>query len=406
MISDTDKYISFGASTKLFPQEEMLEVKKPRTSISIGVPKETSFQEKRIALVPDGVALLVQNGHQVIMEADAGKAAHFYDLEYNEAGATIVSTPEEVYKADIILKVAPPSDDEIELLKTKQTIISSLHFTSQNAEFFKKLTAKKTTAIGFEYIKDKSNIFTVVRSMSEIAGNTSILIASEYLCHPEYGKGKMLGGFSGITPTDVVILGAGTVGEFAARAAMGLGAAVKIFDDSIYKLRRLQNSLNTRIYTSIFQPKVLLKSLKTADVVIGAIHSPEGRTPCIVSEEMIQQMKFGAVIVDVSIDQGGCFETSRITNHVEPVFIKYGVVHYCVPNIASRVAHTASYALSNIFATILLKIAEEGGIDGMLKYDAGVRNGLYFYNGILTNKSIGNYFNLPFQSIDLLLAAF
>jgi alanine dehydrogenase len=406
MISDTDKYISFGTSTKLFPQEEMLEVKKSRTSISIGVPKETSFQEKRIALVPDGVALMVQNGHQVIMEADAGKAAHFYDLEYNEAGATIVSTPEEVYKADIILKVAPPSDDEIELLKTKQTIISSLHFTSQTAEFFKKLTAKKTTAIGFEYIKDKSNIFTVVRSMSEIAGNTSILIASEYLCHPEYGKGKMLGGFSGITPTDVVILGAGTVGEFAARAAMGLGAAVKVFDDSIYKLRRLQNSLNTRIYTSIFQPKVLLKSLKTADVVIGAIHSPEGRTPCIVSEEMIQQMKFGAVIVDVSIDQGGCFETSRITNHAEPVFIKYGVVHYCVPNIASRVAHTASYALSNIFATILLKIADEGGIDGMLKYDAGVRNGLYFYNGILTNKSIGNYFNLPFQNIDLLLAAF
>jgi alanine dehydrogenase len=406
MISDTEKYISFGTSTKLFPQEEMLEIKKQKTNISIGVPKETSFQEKRIALVPDGVALLVQNGHKIIMEADAGKAAHFYDLEYNEAGATIVNTPEEVYKADIVLKVAPPSDEEIEILKSKQTIISSLHFTSQNAEFFKKLSSKKTTAIGFEYIKDKSNIFSVVRSMSEIAGNTSILIASEYLCHPEYGKGKMLGGFSGITPTDVIILGAGTVGEFAARAAMGLGASVKVFDDSIYKLRRLQNSLNTRIYTSIFQPKVLLKSLKTADVVIGAIHSPEGRTPCIVSEDMVQQMKFGAVIVDVSIDQGGCFETSRITNHAEPVFMKYGVVHYCVPNIASRVAHTASYALSNIFATILLRIAEEGGIDGILKNDLSVRNGLYLYNGILTNKSIGNYFNLPFQNIDLLLAAF
>jgi len=406
MITDTEKYLSIGTKNKLFPQEEKLEIKKQRSHISIGVPKETSFQEKRIALVPDGVALLVQNGHQVIMEADAGKAAHFYDLEYNEAGATIVNTTEEVYKADIILKVAPPSDDEIDMFKSKQTIISSIHFTSQCGEFFKKLISKKITAIGFEYIKDKSGIFTVVRSMSEIAGNTAILIASEYLCHPEYGKGKMLGGFSGITPTDVIILGAGTVGEFATRAAMGLGASVKVFDDSLYKLRRLQNSLNTRVYTSIFQPKVLMKSLKTADVVIGAIHSPEGRTPCIVTEEMIQQMKFGSVIVDVSIDQGGCIETSHITNHAEPIFMKYGVIHYCVPNIASRVAHTASYALSNIFATILLRIAEEGGIEGILKNDASVRHGLYLYNGILTNKSIGNYFNLPFQNIDLLLAAF
>lgn len=406
MIADTEKYISFGTSTKLFPQEEMLEIKKQKTNISIGVPKETSFQEKRIALVPDGVALLVQNGHKVIMEADAGKDAHFYDLEYNEAGANIVHSSEEVYKADIVLKVAPPSYEEIEMLKSKQTIISSLQFTAQNADFFKKLSSNKTTAIAFEYIKDKTNIYSVVRSMSEIAGNTSILIASEYLCHPEYGKGKMLGGFSGITPTDVIILGAGTVGEFATRAAMGLGASVKVFDDSIYKLRRLQNNLNARIYTSIFQPKVLLKSLRTADVVIGAIHSPEGRTPCIVSEEMVQQMKFGAVIVDVSIDQGGCFETSHITNHAEPIFMKYGVVHYCVPNIASRVAHTASYALSNIFATILLKIAEEGGVEGILKNDSGVRNGLYLYNGILTNKTIGNYFNLPYQNIDLLLAAF
>ncbi|OIP01947.1 MAG: alanine dehydrogenase [Bacteroidetes bacterium CG2_30_32_10] len=406
MIADTEKYISFGTSTKLFPQEEMLEIKKQKTNISIGVPKETSFQEKRIALVPDGVALLIQNGHKVIMEADAGKDAHFYDLEYNEAGANIVHSPEEVYKADIVLKVAPPSYEEIEMLKSKQTIISSLQFTAQNADFFKKLSSKKTTAIAFEYIKDKTNIYSVVRSMSEIAGNTSILIASEYLCHPEYGKGKMLGGFSGITPTDVIILGAGTVGEFATRAAMGLGASVKVFDDSIYKLRRLQNNLNARIYTSIFQPKVLLKSLRTADVVIGAIHSPEGRTPCIVSEDMVQQMKFGAVIVDVSIDQGGCFETSHITNHAEPIFMKYGVVHYCVPNIASRVAHTASYALSNIFATILLKIAEEGGVEGILKNDSGVRNGLYLYNGILTNKTIGNYFNLPYQNIDLLLAAF
>ena len=399
-------YFSMKSSGQLMPQEEMLEIKKHKKSFSIGVPKEISFQENRVAIVPEAVGLLVQNGHQVFIEANAGKAAHFPDTEYIENGGQIVFSAEEVYKADIILKVAPPSYDEIDMMKSRQTLISTMHLTIQDKNYFKKLITKKITALSFELIKDKTGSFPVVRAMSEIAGNTCVLIASEYMCDTVYGKGRMFGGFSGITPSEVVILGAGTVGEFAARAAMGLGALVKIFDNSLYKLRRLQNNLNTRIFTSIIQPKVLLKSLKTADVVIGALPASEGRSPVVISEQMVMEMKKGSVIVDVSIDQGGCVETSRATNHTDPVFQLHGVTHYCVPNIASKVPHTASYALSNFFAPILLDLGEEGGIDNKLKNDYGVRQGVYLYNGILTNKFIGDYFKMSYQDIELLMMAF
>jgi len=265
--------------------------------------------------------------------------------------------------------------------------------------------AKKMTTLAYELIEDNAGSFPVIKAMSEIAGTSSIFIAAEYLESSEFGKGNLFGGFPGITPTEVVILGSGTVSEYAARAALGLGAVVKVFDNSIYKLRRLQDSLRTRIFTSIIQPKVLLKALKTADVVIGAIHSSEGRTPCIVTEYMIQQMKYGSVIIDVSIDQGGCFETSKTTTHNKPVFTKFDVTHYCVPNIASKAPHTASYALSNFFTPILVKIGEMGGLENMLKMDYSLRQGVYFLNGTLTKPYIGEYFTLPYQDIELLIAA-
>jgi len=394
------------AGTEALTQMERLETTPQKKKLIIGIPKENTFQENRIALVPNTVNLLVNSGHKVIIQSDAGKNARFFNNHYSEQGAQIVDTIEEVFKADIILKVSPLSLEELKLLSNKQVIISTLHATIQKEEYFRLLSAKKVTALAFEYIKDKTNTFVVVRSMSEIAGNTSILIAAEYLSNINNGKGLMLGGFSGITPTEVVILGAGTVGEFAARAAMGLGATVKVFDNSVYKLRRLQNSLNARIITSIIHPSLIAKALKTADVVIGAMHSETGRTPIIVTEDMIKQMKMGSVIIDVSIDQGGCFETSRVTTHTEPVFTKHNVIHYCVPNIASRVARTASYALSNIFGPLLVRVGEEGGIENLIKKDIGLRNGVYMYNGILTNEYISQQFNIPFQNIDLLLAAF
>lgn len=399
-------YVLFSKGGQFLPQEEMLEVRKRKNHLVLGVPRETAFQENRVALAPEAVALLVQNGHKVLIESKAGENAFFPDNEYSEAGGEIVYSPEEVFKANMILKVSPLTDQELGYLKTGQVIFSALAMPMQKESYFKALAGKKVTAAAFEFIRDKTNSFPLVRSMSEIAGNTSILIAAEYLSDRKYGKGRMFGGFSGITPTEVVILGAGTVGEYAVRGAMGLGAMVKVFDNSLYKLRRLQNNLSARVFTSIIQPKVLLKALRTADVVIGALHSPWGRTPIVVTEEMVSQMKYGSVIVDVSIDQGGCIETSEITNHSDPVFRKFGVTHYCVPNIASRVPHTASYALSNFFGPVLLSIGEAGGLENMLKHDPGVRQGVYMFNGILTNQYIGEYFHMTYQDIDLLMAAF
>ncbi|HXC06790.1 MAG TPA: alanine dehydrogenase [Bacteroidia bacterium] len=393
------------AKGALLPQEEMLEVGRKKGKLFIGIPREISFQENRVALVPDAVALLVNDGHQVLVETNAGKSANFQDHDYSEAGAQIASSPQEVYKADLILKVAPPSLEEIGMMQARSTLLSSLQLTVQPENFVKELMAKRITAIAFDWIKDEDGIFPVIRSMGEIAGGTSILIAAEYLSNANNGQGSILGGISGISPTEVVILGAGTVGEFATRAALGLGASVKVFDNSVYRLRRLQSAIGTRVFTSIIQPRVLAKHLKTADVVIGAIRVPQGRTPCVVSEEMVSEMKVGSVIVDVSIDQGGCFETSDVTNHTKPVFRKHGVIHYCVPNIASRVARTASYAFSTIFAPILLNIGEEGGVDKMLKNNMGVRYGVYLYYGTLTNQYLAETFKLSYTDIDLLMAA-
>jgi len=390
----------------LLPQEEMLEIQHSKKTFTIGVPREISPQENRIALVPDAVGMLCQNGHSVFIETDAGKAARFSDVEYSDAGAIIKYSPEEVYKSDIILKVAPPIPAEIEMMQTRQTLLSVMNMMGQDSEYYRKLSNKKATALAYELIKDRTGIFPIKRAMSEIAGNTSVLIAAEYLSHNDYGKGNMLGGFSGITPTEIVIIGAGTVAEYAARASMGLGAVVKVFDNNLYKLRNIQEKLNTRVFTSILQPRVLMKSLKTANVLIGAMHSDEGRTPCYVTEDMVRNMKQGSVIIDVCIDQGGCVETSKVTTHANPVFREHGITHYCVPNIASRVPHTASYALSNFLASILMKFADEGGTDASLNSDVWLRNGVYLYNGILTNRVVGNYFNLPFQDINLLMGSF
>jgi len=398
--------LKFSDGEKLLPQEEILELDYKKSKITIGIPKESSYQECRIPLVPKSAGLLVANGHEILVEEGAGKSAHFEDNEFSEAGARIVSSKEEVYKADIIMKVAPPSYEELDLLNSRQTLVSSIHITGQSREYFEKLMAKRMTTLAYEYIKDKAKTFPLIRSMSEIVGVSTISIANEYLHNPKFGKGTLLGGFPGITPSEVVILGAGTVAEYAARAAIGLGAIVKVFDNSIYKLRRLQNSLGARIFTSIIQPSVLLKSLKTAHVAIGAMHSSEGMSPTVVSEEMVSQMKKGSVIIDVSIDQGGCFETSKVTSHLEPVYKKYDVTHYCVPNIASRVPHTASYALSNYFTPVLLKMGEMGGIEKMLKVDYGLRQGAYLFHGTLTKPYIGEYFTLPYQDIELLIAAF
>lgn len=395
-------FLSFSSS-ELMPQEEVLEVKTAKSDLMVGIPKETAFQEKRVPLTPDGVLLLTDNGHEIVIESGAGEGANYSDKDFSEAGARIVYSPEDVYKSDIILKVEPPSLKELDMMKPRQTLISALQLKAQKKTYFKKLMDKKITAISFENMEDEDGIVPVVRSMSEIAGNTSILIAAEYLSNANNGKGFMLGGVSGVPPTEIVIIGAGTVGTYAARTALGLGASVKVFDRSLSKLRRLQNILsNMPIYTCVIQPKILEKALMRCDVAIGAIRSESGRTPCVVTEDMVSKMKAGSVVVDVSIDQGGCFETSELMSHDNPVFNKYDVVHYCVANIPSRVSRTASFSLSNILAPVILSIGEYGGVDGILHKNEGVRKGLYVCNGTLVNKPIGEWFDLPYTDAHLL----
>ncbi|MGB1645914.1 MAG: alanine dehydrogenase [Flavobacteriales bacterium] len=387
----------------LLPKEEMLEVERKKGSLHIGIPKETSFQERRVALVPETVSLLVAHGHEVKVESNAGVGANFSDNDYSEAGAQICKSRKEIYECNIVFKVTPPSDDEVELMPGNQTFISALQISIQPKQVLTKLIKKKITAIAWDYIQDEEGVFSLVRTVGEIAGNTSILIAGELISSFSSGKGMMLGGIAGVQPTEVVIIGAGTVGEFATRAALGLGASVKVFDNRLSKLRRLQNDIGQRVYTSIIQPKVLAKAIRRADIVIGALRSSVGKTPCVVTELMVQEMKSGSVIVDVSIDQGGCFETSRVTNHDDPTFVKHGVTHYCVPNIASRVSRTASFAISNIFSPLLLEMGERGGVEDLIRSHSGFRNGVYIYKGLLTNEVLGKVFNLKYKDINLIL---
>ncbi|WP_439129634.1 alanine dehydrogenase [Polaribacter sp.] len=386
----------------LLPQEEMLEIKKQKGELFIGLPKETYLSEKRVCLTPDAVGALTANGHRVVVETGAGDGASFTDKEYSEAGAKISYNLEEAFKCNIVLKVAPPTEKEIEFINPKAILISSLQLKTQNKPYFESLAKKKITAIAFDFIKDDHNSYPIVKSLSEIAGTASILIAGELMSGLNKGNGLLLGNIGGVPPSSVVIFGAGTVGEYAAKTAIGLGARVKVFDNSISKLRKLQDCLNAPIYTSTLQPKSILKALMRCDVAIGAIRG-KARSPICATEEMIEKMKEGAVMVDVAIDRGGCFETSNVTTHKTPTFVKHGVIHYCVPNIPARYSRTASVSISNIFTPYLLNIAEEGGFENTARFDKSLRNGMYFYHGILTNKTVADWFDLPFRDINLLI---
>lgn len=385
--------------------EETLDIKPKGAQLHIGIPKEIAFQENRIALTPDAVGVLVSNGHQVTIEHNAGEASHFADKDYSEAGAKIVYHREEVYKAPILVKSAPVIDEELPLLQHGQMIISPIHLSILKAELLQKMMDKRITAISFENLKDDSGTYPIVRSMSEIAGSAVMLIAAQYLSSANHGKGVLLGGISGIAPTKVIIIGAGIVGEYAARAALALGASVKVFDNSVYRLKRLQNNIGHRLWTSVIEPRLLAKQLKTCEVAVGALGSQTGRTPIVISEEMVSGMRPGSVIIDVSIDRGGCFETSEITTHENPVYRKYGVIHYCVPNIPSGFARTASQAISNVLMPLLLDAGDDGGFEKMVWHQIHLRSGIYMFKGALTNFYLSERFNLKYTDLNLLIAS-
>lgn len=387
---------------QLLPQEEKLEIARHKSELFIGVPKETAYQERRICLTPDAVNSLTSHGHRVMIEAGAGESSSYSDKEYSDAGAEITNDTKKVFTCPIILKVEPATLPEIEMMNPQTIIISAIQLKTQRKAYFEALATKRITALAFEFIKDEDGSYPAVKSLSEIAGIAAVHIAAELMINQSIGKGLLFGNITGVPPTEVVILGAGTVAEYAARTAIGLGATVKVFDNSITKLRRLQNTLNQRIYTSTIQEKGLLKALRRCDVAIGAMRG-KNRTPIVVTETMVEHMKKGAVIVDVSIDTGGCFETSEVTTHEKPIFIKSNVIHYCVPNIPSRYSKTASMSISNIISPFLLQIADDGGIESAIRCNRGLKNGIYFYHGLLTNKSIADWFNLEYRDINLIV---
>lgn len=406
MSTSSELLKQLAREVSMLPQEQTMEVGGKNKRLLIGIPKEITPQEHRVPLTPASVAVLTSRGYDIVVQRGVGSSVQFQDSDYSEAGAKLADSAQEVFESDLILKVAAPVEEEIALLRHKQILVSALQMGGQHRESLRRMMEKKVTAVAWDFIKDREGIFPIVRAMGEIAGNTAIQIAAEHLSTDKGGQGLMLGGISGVAPAEVVVIGAGTVGEFATRAALGVGASVKVFDKSIYRLRRLQSTLGARIWTSIIQPDVLKQALLQADVAIGALRPEHGRTPLVVTDEMVGQMKAGSVIVDVSIDRGGCFETSEQTTLTDPVFKKYGVIHYCVPNIASRVPRTASYALTNIFTPILLTMGEMGRFEDVIKRNLGLRHGVYLYNGALTSEILSEAYRLPFKDLDIMLAAF
>ncbi len=385
--------------------EETLDVKIPGAKLHIGIPKEIAFQENRISLTPDAVGVLVSNGHEVIVEHNAGDACHFHDKDYSEAGATITYNREDVFKAPILVKTAPVVEEDLPLLQLNQTIISTIHYSALKGGIIEKMMEKKITALSFENLKDEHGTYPIVRSMSEIAGGAVMLIAGQYLSSFNKGKGVLLGSISGIPPTKVVIIGAGIVGEVAARNALALGASVKVFDNNVYRLKQLQNNLGQRVWTSVLEPRILAKQLKTCEVAVGALSNEFGRAPVVVTEDMVAAMRKGSIIIDVAIDRGGCFETSELTSHEHPTFTKHDVIHYCVPNIPSGFARTASQAISNVLMPMLLQVSDEGGLEEIVWHNFHIREGIYLFKGALTDFYISEKFNLKFTDLNLLIAS-
>lgn len=387
---------------QLLPQEETLEIARQKGNLYIGIPKEAYFQEKRICLTPDAVNAIVSNGHRVLIEKGAGLEAGFSDNDYSEAGAQLTNDTQKVFACPIVLKVEPPTLGELQWMQPKTVLISALQLKTRKKEYFDALAKKKITALAFEFIKDEDHSYPLVKALSEIAGTASVLIAAELMVNAKRGNGLLFGNISGVPPIEVVVIGAGTVGEFAVRSALGLGANVKVFDSSITKLRTIQTNVGRILYTSTVQPKNLMKALLRCDVAIGAVRG-QNRAPIIVTEDMVMKMKKGAVIIDVCVDMGGCFETTEMTSHDNPTFINHGVIHYGVPNIPARYPKTASISISNIFTPYILEIAEGGGLENAIRFDQGLKNGLYFYRGILTNKAVADWFDLPYSDLNLLI---
>lgn len=396
----------FSIEQGVLTLEKVAQTRKSENQLKIGIPKETTSEERRVAVTPEGVETLINAGHMVFVEKGAGETSRFGDDLYVLAGAHIAASASDLYaQAELIAKMFPPTGAELSLLQDRQILISALHLGSATAELIQKLMALRITAIGFEFIRDTDGTFPIVRMMHEITGALSIQLATRFLESTSGGRGLILGGISGIPPATVVILGSGIIGEWAARAALGYGANVMVLDTELGPLRQIEHFLSRNVTTAMANPQYLRRAIRSADVVIGAKMKHGQRSPVLITEDMIAEMRPGSVVIDLMMDQGGCIETSRPTTLSQPTFVQHGVIHCCIPNLPSAVSRTSSIALSNVLVPYLLEIGEQGSINNALWYNPSLRNGTYVYRSHLTKKSLAAMFNMPHRDIELLIAS-
>lgn len=391
---------------KIEPKAQKVKLQKKRRPLSIGIPKETSVDEKRVPLTPDDIIAIKNAGFDVLIEKGAGLKSNFTDLEYSEAGAKIVNKRQKIYSdAFIIVKISPLTLEEIELISPEKIVFSALNLSTQSSIRLRKLQEKKITAIAYELYNDEYDFNPFLHVIGQINGSSAIMIASELLSNSTGGKGVMLGGLTGMPPTEIVVLGTSISAEYAIRIALGLGATVKVFDNSMANFIKFHNTFGQHLFTSTITYSHIKKAVSTADVIINTLDKKPGKS-FLITEEMLFSMKEGSVIIDLKIDSGSIVETSEITTFDNPTFIKHGVIHYCVPNLASRVAQTSSTAISNLLSNILLKILEQGSIIPLLQFDYELRNAAYLFKGISTNRLVSNTLNLNYTDINLIIHVF
>jgi alanine dehydrogenase len=402
MIYDSSRSASFVV------RELLQKVEKQGMSVVIGIPREDRKFEKRVPLTPETVSLLVKSGYRVLLEAGAGLTINYTDAYYAESGAEIVDSAEEVFRADLILKILPPTLEEVAMMRPRATVFSFLHIHKFSLPLLELMSEKKINALAYELYCDDTGLSPFVTSISEIEGTYSITLAAELLSNAHGGKGILLGGVPGISPTEVVVIGAGIAGAMAARAALAMGASVKVFDDDVMKLRAIRHELGCLVFTSTFQPNVLRNVFRSADVVIGAMQYINKTHFYRISNDLIREMKQGAIIIDVRMAQGGCFETTMeacLPGH-PAVFERFGVLHFCEMSLSSRVARTASISLSNIFVSMFSSMADCGGLGHFARFDRGFSAGFYLYAGKMVNRYVGNHFNIPVTDIGLFLPGY
>ncbi len=353
----------------------------------VGVPKEIKDHETRVGLVPSGVTALREAGHEVLVETHAGEGSSLTDREYMQAGAHILDSAAEVWgKADLVVKVKEPQPAEYPYFRPGLILFTYLHLAPL-PQLTDRLLDARVNGVAYETIVESDGSLPLLTPMSEVAGRMSVQVGAQYLEKPNGGRGILLGGVPGVAPANVVILGGGIVGTNAAKMALGLGAHVTMIDRSLNRLRELDDIFNGQLVTLASNTWTIGENLKTADLVVGAVLIPGASAPKLVRREMIATMKRGAVVVDVAIDQGGCFETSHATTHTEPVYTVDGVIHYCVSNMPAAVPHTSTLALTNATFPYLMELASHG-LEAACERHPGLREGVNTYQGYVTHSGV------------------